>query len=106
LLLLFHRAPPPLLLSPYTTLFRSPEDFLCWHYWGKTSVACFMGGIRLRGADPASFRVLNFAYAMDKTAVYTTSGRVPGADLSTLDRKSTRLNSSHVSISYAVFCLK
>lgn len=40
-----------------------------------------MGGIHLRGADPASFRVLNFAYAMDKTAVYTTSGRIPDADL-------------------------
>ena len=59
----------------------APKDFSCWHYWGKSSAACFLGGIRLRGADPASFRVLNFAYAMDKTAVYTTSGRVPGAEL-------------------------
>ena len=50
----------------------SPKDFCCWHYWGKSSTACFLGGIRLRGADPASFRVLNYAYAMDKTAVYTT----------------------------------
>ena len=58
-----------------------PKDFCCWHYWGKSSAACFLGGIRLRGADPASFQVLNFAYAMDKTAVYTTSGRVPEADL-------------------------
>ena len=58
-----------------------PKDFCCWHYWGKSSAVCFLGGIRLRGADPASFRVLNFAYAMDKTAVYTTSGRVPEADL-------------------------
>ena len=38
-------------------------------------------GIRLRGADPASFRVLNYAYAMDKTAVYTTSGRIPDVEL-------------------------
>ena len=59
----------------------APKDFCCWHYWGKSSTACFLGGTRLRGADPASFRVLNFAYAMDKTAVYTTSGRVPGAEL-------------------------
>ena len=50
-----------------------PKDFCCWHYWGKSSTACFLGGIRLRGADPASFRVLNYAYAMDKTAVYTTA---------------------------------
>ena len=48
----------------------APKDFCCWHYWGKSSTACFLGGTRLRGADPASFRVLNFAYAMDKTAVY------------------------------------
>ena len=34
-----------------------------------------------RGADPASFRVLNYAYAMDKTAVYTTSGRIPDVEL-------------------------
>ena len=31
-----------------------PKDFSCWHYWGKSSTACFLGGIRLRGADPAS----------------------------------------------------
>ena len=58
----------------------APKDFFCWHYWGKTSTACFLGGIRLRGAAPASFRVLNYAYAMDKTAVYTTNGRVPDAN--------------------------
>ena len=33
----------------------SPKDFCCWHYWGKSSTACFLGGIRLRGADPVSF---------------------------------------------------
>ena len=59
----------------------APKDFCCWHYWGKSSTACFLGGIRLRGADPVSFRVLNYAYAMDKTAAYTTSGRVPDAEL-------------------------
>ena len=59
----------------------APKDFCCWRYWGKSSTACFLGGIRLRGADPASFRVLNYAYAMDKTAVYTTSGRISDAEL-------------------------
>src|SRR5690606_41781462 len=33
-------------------------------------------------------------------------GRIAGADYSKTDRKSTRLNSSHVKTSYAVFCLK
>ena len=28
----------------------APKDFCCWHYWGKSSAACFLGGIRLRGA--------------------------------------------------------
>lgn len=59
----------------------APKDFSCWHYWGKSSKACFLGGIRLRGANPTSFRVLNYAYAIDKMAVYTTSGRLPDADL-------------------------
>lgn len=48
----------------------APEDFFCWHYWGKSPTTCFLGGIRLRGADPASFQVLNYAYAMDRTAVW------------------------------------
>ena len=61
----------------------APKDFCYWHYWGKSSTACFLGGIRLRGADPASFRVLNYAYAMDKTAVYTTSGEIPDVELAT-----------------------
>ena len=78
-----------------------PGDFFCWHYWGKTSTACFMGGVRLRGADPASFRVLNFAYAMDKTAVYTTSGRVPGADLSTFETLDDGQNDSGAPQGYA-----
>ena len=88
----------------------APKDFCCWHYWGKSSTACFLVGIRLRGADPVSFRVLNYAYAMDKTAAYTTSGRVPDAELVAFqvldngqnesgDRKSTRLNSSHEFVS-------
>ena len=37
----------------------SPADFHCWHYWGKSSSSCYMGGIRLRGADAASFQALN-----------------------------------------------
>ena len=57
----------------------SPADFHCWHYWGKSSSSCYMGGIRLRGADAASFQALNYAYAMDISAVYTTSGRIAGA---------------------------
>ena len=28
-----------------------PGDFFCWHYWGKTSTACFMGGVRRQGQN-------------------------------------------------------
>ena len=79
----------------------APGDFCCWHYWGKTSAACFMGGVRLRGADPVSFRVLNYAYAMDRTAVYTTSGRVPNADLATFQVLENGQNDSGAPQGYA-----
>ena len=79
----------------------APKDFCYWHYWGKSSTACFLGGIRLRGADPASFRVLNYAYAMDKTAVYTTSGRIPGADLADFQVLDNGQNDSGAPQGYA-----
>ena len=79
----------------------SPKDFCCWHYWGKSSTACFLGGIRLRGADPASFRVLNYAYAMDKTAVYTTSGRIPDVELATFQVLDNGQNDSGAPQGYA-----
>ena len=72
-----------------------------WHYWGKSSTACFLGGIRLRGADPASFRVLNYAYAMDKTAVYTTSGRIPDVELATFQVLDNGQNDSGAPQGYA-----
>src|SRR5206468_12807248 len=74
------RRPPRSTLFPYTTLFRSsrPEGF--------------------------HDLLINFASQM------IIAGKIPAADsfLSQLleDRKSTRLNSSHDQISYAVFCLK
>ena len=79
----------------------APKDFCCWRYWGKSSTACFLGGIRLRGADPASFRVLNYAYAMDKTAVYTTSGRIPDAELAAFQVLDNGQNDSGAPQGYA-----
>ena len=79
----------------------APKDFCCWHYWGKSSTACFLGGIRLRGADPASFRVLNYAYAMDKTTVYTTSGRIPDVELATFQVLDNGQNDSGAPQGYA-----
>src|SRR5256885_7415896 len=78
------RRPPRSTLFPYTTLFRSlAEDRLV-----QTQFAADAEGAQ-RGLDRA--------------------GLVPKLDakgLVGLDRKSTRLNSSHLVISYAVFCLK
>src|SRR5437660_5977071 len=73
------RRPPRSTLFPYTTLFRSERLV------GSDEQD---GGLRL----PALARV----------AGRTARARAAGAQ----DRKSTRLNSSHVAISYAVFCLK
>src|SRR5436190_6729888 len=73
------RRPPRSTLFPYTTLFRSNE---------------FVNAVNGLFVDPAREE--------DLTHVYHS---FTGQDDS-LDRKSTRLNSSHTVISYAVFCLK
>src|SRR5437899_7002021 len=75
------RRPPRSTLFPYTTLFRSRH--------GR--------GIRANAAKVAA----SFCQKM----VPRPGGRCWNA-IATLDRKSTRLNSSHLGISYAVFCLK
>src|SRR3712207_8884869 len=82
------RRPPRSTLFPYTTLFRS-EDALA--SYAKGEEACGY----LRG--PAADALLCDEHArMENVA----------SKLHALDRKSTRLNSSHANISYAVFCLK
>src|SRR5438105_7235699 len=89
-----HRRPPRSTLFPYTTLFRSriAVDLL----WKSSST-------RSRFENTA---VLTRQAAADLGAV-GPAARASGVDLDTRrDRKSTRLNSSHEWISYAVFCLK
>src|SRR5437868_9291400 len=87
------RPPPRSTLFPYTTLFRSHSDVLI--RWGGEE---FLVVSRYTNRDEAAAlaaRVLN--------AVGSEKYELQGGQK---DRKSTRLNSSHVSISYAVFCLK
>src|SRR5437588_3345919 len=80
------RRPPRSTLFPYTTLFRSiPRDLSC----GTLHVEPVVPQISAGGDEPLS---------EGRWACH--SGRCNG------DRKSTRLNSSHTVISYAVFCLK
>src|SRR2546426_2447031 len=82
------RRPPRSTLFPYTTLFRSISD-----------------GFRFAGVTTGAG--LGFVFG-------GPAGAIVGAGLGTsieligdeIDRKSTRLNSSHLVISYAVFCLK
>src|SRR5689334_24186387 len=79
------RRPPRSTLFPYTTLFRS-----------SLSLAQNQQVYQAAGINPAALSALAAA-AAKYPANDTTVGE---------DRKSTRLNSSHSSISYAVFCLK
>src|SRR5258707_6823529 len=76
------RRPPRSTLFPYTTLFRSPN--LPIVIGGADSQCCTVGA-----------GVLESSTLSDMAGTSTC-----------LDRKSTRLNSSHANISYAVFCLK
>src|SRR3712207_7106569 len=84
------RRPPRSTLFPYTTLFRSGAVD------GRRAVR------RRPGADAAEGRVR--AAAAQPAA--DAAGERPAVSLPHRDRKSTRLNSSHANISYAVFCLK
>src|SRR2546429_4107269 len=78
------RRPPRSTLFPYTTLFRSPERL------GRELQACSPRRARRPGSASASQMTTD----PDIDPVWHE------------DRKSTRLNSSHGYISYAVFCLK
>src|SRR5690349_22355101 len=59
-----------------------------------------------RGRRQADAAGAALAALGEKIAVCYTSPKVRALETAELDRKSTRLNSSHVEISYAVFCLK
>src|SRR3712207_7100482 len=95
------RRPPRSTLFPYTTLFRSPEAVAVGR--GVLEVVQRLGGDHEGGAHaepPATPRLL------PGRQLHRAPRDEPASDARLLDRKSTRLNSSHANISYAVFCLK
>src|SRR3712207_9114620 len=90
-LFLMIRRPPRSTLFPYTTLFRSPKRLVPEPEAVPIVVEAFQQFVATRNATI----VLEFLRRVtDRPWSYTK------------DRKSTRLNSSHANISYAVFCLK
>src|SRR5699024_5737388 len=82
-------------------LYSLSEDFAFKDFAGS-------GLVHLVGASAALAGVMLLGPRLGKYGERGETRAIPGANLplATQDRKSTRLNSSHVSISYAVFCLK
>src|SRR5690606_41701775 len=98
--LLLCRPPPRSTLFPYTTLFRSDHGLLRG-----------LEGPEARDhldelVDHVDVRALEEALAHRRVDGVPGRGLRTLAEAAVADRKSTRLNSSHVKISYAVFCLK
>src|SRR5439155_24774970 len=96
--LLMNSRPPCSTLFPYTTLFRSclvrGDGSWVWDAEGNRYLDFFPGwGCGILGHCPP--RVVEAVREQVATLIHVPK-----------DRKSTRLNSSHVAISYAVFCLK
>src|SRR3712207_7664107 len=99
------RRPPRSTLFSYTTLFRSLDDELDSSSHVKNfaiydpSAVAFI--YKKQAYRPIWSRKGAFSTASDSLFRFIAGARTYG-----LDRKSTRLNSSHANISYAVFCLK
>src|SRR3712207_7717290 len=85
------RRPPRSTLFPYTTLFRSDRPRL---------------RRRRRGGTPPQACPLHRRARVARRKPVATRTERSSVDTPYSDRKSTRLNSSHANISYAVFCLK
>src|SRR3712207_8072206 len=89
------RRPPRSTLFPYTTLFRSHAHLPLLYTWDTCHSMAFCQAVPCQ----------------DSSCWTCCPGLITNSDLFTFknvfgDRKSTRLNSSHANISYAVFCLK
>src|SRR5436309_4726311 len=88
------RRPPRSTLFPYTTLFRSLSNN------GNLTFRSLAHRLPARKGPSSAMQVAAGDFDNDRSVDLVVLQRNGG------DRKSTRLNSSHVKISYAVFCLK
>src|SRR3712207_8852078 len=94
------RRPPRSTLFPYTTLFRSSTSE------AKTRAVNYLRTQQnADGGFPFS-QTSQFGNASDANSTAVSIQAIVATGDSLRDRKSTRLNSSHANISYAVFCLK
>src|SRR3712207_8963359 len=93
------RRPPRSTLFPYTTLFRSGITYIC----RSVAVGTHQISLVLYRSQESYWHLLQSVVSTPSYAAFAlgSSSLVAGGD-----RKSTRLNSSHANISYAVFCLK
>src|SRR5690349_23393583 len=85
--------PPRSTLFPYTTLFRSLSV-------RASNDGSFVSNVKVSAANDINAANDSREVAVEIRGATVAASNGPG------DRKSTRLNSSHVEISYAVFCLK
>src|SRR3712207_8605503 len=92
------RQPPISNLFPYTTLCRSGPLRVAAYPAALSVPMLLAAGVALDGADALRLPTPTEAAAFGYLGALVTAAA--------LDRKSTRLNSSHANISYAVFCLK
>src|SRR3712207_8487422 len=93
------RRPPRSTLFPYTTLFRSDARFVA------DATIRNNGNVGIVVSVRAAWQQIGAAPVTETKTTRVRVGRTRRVTFD-LDRKSTRLNSSHANISYAVFCLK
>src|SRR2546430_11901223 len=99
------RRPPRSTLFPYPTLFRSKRAY---HVFSGSDAFLVVapstrGGLNVNVVDRRAAEVIRRRFRRKRVTVKELIKGARRPDL--LDRKSTRLNSSHSQISYAVFCL-
>src|SRR5690606_41902828 len=101
-----HPATTAIYTFPYTTLFRSLMEGIGFLFAVSHQLRSVGGAATLHRALRTRFGFVQLQLAvgslLQQRRQVIQARNKPGA----LDRKSTRLNSSHVKISYAVFCLK